>query len=275
MSCSIEQPFSAPHCHCALPPSSWITQGRQCVGSALFPSPRWALNENSWIPWVACDGFGSWAGDLPSSIAAPSPCLCGDRVMQGGHIKCTSNTGPQPRHLQRNKCITAGSVLICCCGLPSTKISWRGQLKYNLQYQLHLGIACLWSTLKGPPGIFPSWQEARAGVLFQPLSSHKPGEQQAGDASWMTIGRAGPSTPESWRWKIQLFSLMVVLIRLSTSRPRLAAFASWTLLLLVCLSHSFYLWSSQGEKGSRRICGKLYTQQYSKKEIRRRCWWIL
>lgn len=37
------------------------------------------------------------------------------------------------------------------------------------------------------------------------------------------------------------------------------------LLLLACLPHSFYLWSSQGEKGSRRACGKLYIQQHSKK----------
>lgn len=227
-------------------------------------------------PWMKTARYREW---LVMSLAAeqgtypvPSPCLHGDQATQGGHIKCTSKTGPQPRHLQRSKCITAGSVLICCCGLPGT--SWRGQLKH-LQYQIHLGIACLWSTLKGPPGTFPSWHGAWVGVLLQPLSSHKPGEQQAGDASRITICRAGLSTPESWRLKIQLFSLMVVLIRLSTSRPRLAAFASWTLLLLVCLSHSFYLWSSQGEKGSRRICGKLYTQQYSKKEIRRRCWWIL
>lgn len=185
-----------PTANCVLPPSSSITQGLSVWAQLFYPAP----NE----PWVKTTRYHEW---FVMSLAAeqetylvpwlflPSPCLHVDQAMQGGHIKCTSKTGPRPRHLQRNKCVTAASVLICCYGLPSTEVSWWGQLKH-LQYQLHLGVACLWSTLKAPPGTYPSSQGTRAGLLFQPLSS--PQARRGAGRRWQSNDHLQGRAQHTW-----------------------------------------------------------------------------
>lgn len=171
--------------------------------------------------------------------------------------------GRLPRQLQRNGYITPCSVSTCCYCLPSTKGSWWGPLKSS-QYEHCLSPQHMKEPPQGPA--LRSRQGARAGVLLQ----HFELRQGKGAAGWIPAdGNLMPTCRTQHTCILDMknspFQPHSNLGEAEHPRARIAAFASRTLLLLSCLPHSVYLWSSQVEKGSRRACGKLYTQQHSKK----------